>query len=86
MIGKTEAIFWECFGRLPHGVQATAREKYALWAADPFHPALHFKETLPGMWSVRINQKYRALGRRRGETIVWFWIGTHAEYDRLLNG
>ena len=39
---------------------------------------------MDGVWSVRINQNYRALGRRKGALIVWFWIGTHAEYDRLV--
>jgi hypothetical protein len=29
---------------------------------------------------------YRALGVREGETMVWFWIGSHAEYDRLVRG
>jgi hypothetical protein len=27
---------------------------------------------------------YRALGVRRDDTIVWFWIGSHADYDKLL--
>jgi len=27
---------------------------------------------------------YRALGLLEDEEITWFWIGTHAEYDRLL--
>lgn len=36
------------------------------------------------VWSVRVNQNYRALGRPRGNLVVWFWIGTHAEYDQLL--
>jgi hypothetical protein len=27
---------------------------------------------------------YRALGISDDGGIVWFWIGTHAEYDQLL--
>jgi hypothetical protein len=40
---------------------------------------------MESVWSVRINLQYRALGRRRGELIVWFWIGTHDEYDKLIS-
>jgi hypothetical protein len=28
---------------------------------------------------------YRALGVREGDEIIWFWIGSHADYDRLLS-
>jgi hypothetical protein len=51
------------------------------WAA---YNALHFKPLFSNVWSVRINQNYRALGRRNGNLIAWFWIGTHADYDELL--
>jgi hypothetical protein len=61
-----------------------AREKYQLWQADPQHPSLRFKELRPGLWSVRVSQQYRALGLREGTQVVWFWIGSHAEYDRLV--
>lgn len=82
---KTHRDFWSCYVRLPAGIQTAAREKFRLWRRDPFHPSLHFKELAPGLWSVRIGPQYRALARRRrGETVVWFWIGTHAEYDRLI--
>jgi hypothetical protein len=52
---------------------------------DPFHPSLHFKELVPDLWSVRINIAYRALARRRGDVVVWFWIGTHEQYERLID-
>lgn len=76
--------FWNCFQRLPADVQQVARAKYRLWERDPFHPSLHFKELVPNLRSVRVNLSYRALARRTGDRIVWFWIGTHAEYDRLI--
>jgi hypothetical protein len=28
---------------------------------------------------------YRALGVKEGDEIIWFWIGSHADYDRLLS-
>ena len=76
--------FWACFARLPVVIQDVARAKYTLWRRDPFHGSLQFKELRPRLWSVRISSGYRALARREGEDVVWFWIGTHAEYDRLI--
>lgn len=84
MISQTNADFWACFKLLPANIQEQARERYRLWQQDTFNAALHFKPLVADVWSVRINQAYRALGRRKGNLIVWFWIGTHAEYDQLL--
>jgi hypothetical protein len=84
VIDKTDPAFWLVFDGLPRAVQDAARKKHRLWLEDPFHPSLSFKELTPGLWSVRVNWQYRALGRRRADLVVWFWIGTHAEYDRLI--
>ena len=84
MTGKTSRSFWECFGALPNNIQATAREKYRLWRRDHFHPSLHFKLVGERLWSVRITKEYRTLGRQKDELIVWFWIGTHEQYERLI--
>jgi hypothetical protein len=86
VISRVDPDFWPLFLRLPPAMQTLARQKYLLWQMDPFHPSLHFKELTLGIWSARINQQYRVLCRRRGELVVWFWIGTHAEYDRLIEG
>jgi hypothetical protein len=83
--GTTTDSFWSQLSKLPAHVQQTAREKYQLWAREPFHPSLHFKEIMPGLWSVRAGLHHRALGRRKGDIVVWFWIGTHAEYHRLIS-
>lgn len=84
MISRTNADFWDCFNKLPEEIQRQARERFKLWREDVFSPNLHFKPLFEDVWSVRVNQSYRALGRRRENLIVWFWIGTHAEYDQLL--
>jgi hypothetical protein len=84
LISKTHPDFWGCYNALPAEVRDLARLKYQLWQEDAFNPALHFKPLCGGVWSVRINQNYRALARRRGSLVVWFWIGTHAEYDQLI--
>ena len=84
MISRAHAKYWECFNALPSQIQDLAREKYRLWEQDCFHPSLHFKAIAPNVWSVRVNENYRAVGRRKGNLIVWFWIGTHTEYDLLI--
>ena len=84
MISRTHADFWVAFNELPAGIQQQARERFHLWQQDAFNAALHFKPLVGELWSVRVNEQYRALGRRRGSLMVWFWIGTHADYDRLV--
>ena len=84
MISRTHRKFWESFHELPSDIQNRAREKYRLWKEDSFNASLHFKPLFADVWSVRINQDYRALGRRTQNLIVWFWIGTHADYEKLI--
>ena len=78
--------FLECFGRLPEAVKARARRAYALWRQNPSHPGIHFKRVhdREPIYSARIGLGWRALGLLESETITWFWIGSHAEYDRML--
>jgi hypothetical protein len=58
---------------------------YQLFKSDPYHPSLHFKKISLSVYSARVGISYRVLGRREeDDLIVWFWIGTHAEYDKLL--
>ncbi|MDR3403942.1 MAG: hypothetical protein P4L99_15705 [Chthoniobacter sp.] len=83
MIGKAHRRFWKCFDGLPGPVQKLAREKYALWKQDPFHPSLKFEERREGVCVVRIGDHYRAVGLRQGDVIAWFWIGNHEEYNRF---
>jgi len=51
--------------------------------ADPYHPSLHLKR-IDRVWSVRVGAHYRALGMDASEAIVWFWIGSHSDYDKLV--
>jgi hypothetical protein len=58
-----------------------------MWSANPHHRSLEFKRVgmrLP-IYSVRIGLHWRALGAMENDTIVWFWIGSHAEYDGLVS-
>ncbi|MFE1744584.1 hypothetical protein [Coleofasciculus sp. H7-2] len=80
----TTRRFWECYNALPEEVQRTADRCYDLLKADPSHPSLHFKK-VGNYWSVRTGQNYRALGVEVKDGISWFWIGTHSEYDKLID-
>jgi hypothetical protein len=75
--------FWALYQALPADVRDLADKKYALLKSDPRHPSLHFKR-LGDLWSVRVGDHYRALGTDIKEGIYWLWIGTHAEYDRIV--
>ena len=75
--------FWTCFEVLPDPVKELARKNYELLKENPHHPSLHLKQT-KNYRSVRIGLHYRALGIDIEDGILWFWIGTHTDYDKLL--
>ena len=60
-----------------------ADKNFKLLKSDPKHPSLRLKK-IERLWSVRVGAHYRALGLDKPEGIVWFWIGSHADYDKLL--
>ena len=75
--------FWKFYEQLPKEIQELADAKYELLKNDPRHPSLHFKK-VGRMWSARVGIHYRAAAVEDGFDIVWFWIGHHSEYDRLI--
>ena len=77
------ADFWDCYQRLSAAVQRIADRNFERLKADPYHPSLHFKQA-GRFWSARVGLQYRALAVRDGDDMIWFWIGTHADYDRLV--
>ena len=87
MISFTTRGFREMFAVLPVSVQNQAREAYRLFRQNPAHPGLHFKQVHanPPTYSARVGISYRAVGALDGDTVIWFWIGKHADYDRLLD-
>ena len=84
MQSKAVASFWDGYKRLPNRVQEAAQKQFRLWQEDPSHPSVRFKK-VGNYWSARVTGSYRAVGIMDGEAVVWFFIGTHAEYDRLLS-
>jgi mRNA-degrading endonuclease RelE of RelBE toxin-antitoxin system len=87
VISRTTAHFRKQYSQLPRPVQQLARKAYQKFRQDPYHPSLHFKRVhaLKPLYSVRINLEYRAVGIQEKNEIVWFWIGTHTKYDKVLS-
>ncbi len=75
--------FWVCYEKLPQPIKALADKNFSLLKNDPKHPSLHTKKA-GKYWSVRVGQRYRTLCIEVEGGLLWFWIGTHAEYDKLL--
>ena len=87
MRSRRTARFKRLFEELPAEVQQSAQRAYVLFQRDPAHTSLQFKRLRADRqtYSIRIGLGYRALGIRFDETLVWYWIGSHAEYDRLIS-
>lgn len=83
MNSHTTRSFRAAFNSLPSDIQARAQEAYRLWRENPHLPGLRFKR-IGDEVSVRIGRQYRALGILQGDTVYWYWIGKHDEYDRLI--
>ena len=87
MISKTTRRFRQELAKLPRDIRRQAREAYKLFKNNPYYPSLRFKKvhSTEPIYSARINIDYRAVGILAGEQIVWFWIGSHADDEKLLN-
>jgi len=79
----TSNAFWRCYRSLPQPIQELADKNLELLKTDPHHPSLHFKK-IGKYRSIRIGLAYRALAVESAEGLIWFWIGNHSEYDRLV--
>jgi hypothetical protein len=77
------AKFWALYQSMPAEIRAAADKQFALLKSDSRHPSLHFKK-VGSLWSARVGSQYRVLGKEIEDGIVWFWIGSHADYDRLV--
>jgi len=86
MKSRTTKSFWKNYWALPSEIRRRAQKAYKLWRSNPSHPGLSFKRVKANqpVYFIRIGLGYRALGLLKNDTIVWFWIGSHDDYDRLL--
>jgi hypothetical protein len=85
MQSRATKQFWRLFSALPPDTRRDAKRAYRLFLNNPAHPGLQFKklEGEDAIYSARIGLDYRALAVMKKGSAVWFWVGSHAEYDRL---
>jgi hypothetical protein len=75
--------FWQTYEKLPAHIRELADKNFALLKQDPAHPSLHFKK-VGRFRSARVGLSHRALAVEQDGDLIWFWIGSHAEYDRMI--
>jgi len=79
----TSQLFWSAYEALPASVQKIADRNYEILKKNPKHPSLHLKK-IKRYWTIRAGIHYRALAVEVKSDLLWFWIGSHAEYDKLI--
>ena len=86
MKSETLPSFWKEYAKLSPKTKERAKKAYRLWAANPFHPSLRFKciNQTENIWSTRITRGVRALGVLNDDQVVWFWIGSHDDYESFF--
>ncbi|MFZ3046451.1 MAG: hypothetical protein WA151_11090 [Desulfatirhabdiaceae bacterium] len=84
LISTTHPDFWKYFDKLPKEIQISAEKRFELFRSQPFHPSLSFSKK-GSVWTVDIGLHYRAIAFREQDTLVWFWIGSHEDYNHMMN-
>ena len=86
MISHTNKNFWKLYKKLPKDIREIAKKQYNIFSNDPYHASLHFKSvhTNKPIYSARVTKDYRTLGILNKNIIIWFWIGSHRDYEKLL--
>lgn len=85
MIHKTTSGFWKRYHSLPGKTRDLADKNFAILKENPNHPSIHFKSVGATLKSARIGRDYRAIAVERDYGYLWIWIGSHAEYDKMLS-
>jgi mRNA-degrading endonuclease RelE of RelBE toxin-antitoxin system len=83
-VHRTTPQFWKRFDDLSEDIQKLARKNFDILKANSRHPSLHFKK-VGDYWSARVGLHYRALAVEDENDFIWVWIGSHAEYDKLVS-
>ena len=84
---RTTKQFRQALSILPEQIQQQARTAYRRFQQNPNHPSLRFKKVhqkLP-IYAARISKDYRAVVQLDGDIVIWFWVGSHADYEKLLS-
>jgi hypothetical protein len=87
LTSKTTERFWKSYKLLPVEIKKKAKKAFKLFQIEPTHPSLHFKRiySTKSVFSIRISRSYRALGVVQNQELIWFWIGSHSDYDKLIS-
>ena len=87
MRSRATPRFWAAYRALPPEIRDLAQKAYRLFRENLGHPSLHFKKVhaRDPIYAARVTLGYRSVALLEDEDITWFWIGSHAEYDRLLD-
>jgi len=87
---RTARSFREAFSRLPKRIRDLSREACLEFDRNPDHPSFrHHRlqdnkkgQHKPDSFSVSITMQYRAVYFVGDDGVnVWYWIGTHADFD-----
>ena len=86
MESKTTERFRKSFDNLPDKIKEDAKKVFKIWKSNPYLKSLKFKKIheKENLYSVRIGISWRALGIKENDTMIWFWIGSHNDYDNLI--
>ena len=84
--------FKERFAQLPAKIQDAAKDAYRLFLSDPYSPQLRNHELHDGnkgrhrkaSRAVSVTRRYRAIYTIDGDTYVWYWIGSHEDYNDFI--
>lgn len=76
--------FWAAYRELSQPIQQLADRSFQLLTENPSHRSLRIKKARE-YWVVRVDRNHRAVALRDGEDYVWFWIGRHDEYERIIS-
>ena len=85
MTHYTTPQYWQYYNELPPKVKILADKNFQILKVSPDYPSLHLKK-IKKYWSVRVGIHYRALGINapKQDSIIWFWVGSHEAYDKLI--
>ncbi len=86
MISHINLKWKKQYRELPLEVRQIAKKQYKLFKENPYHSSLHFKRVHSNkpIFSARITLNYRTIGILNDNIIIWFWIGSHDEYERII--
>jgi mRNA-degrading endonuclease RelE of RelBE toxin-antitoxin system len=80
----TSPRFWSHYQELPAEIQKLADKNFQILKKNPRHKSLRLKK-VGVFWSTRVGASFRAVAKERSEGLLWFWIGTHDEYELLIS-